>query len=102
METEESDGCGEEEEENAFVYDLYGVSEHGGGLGGGHYTAQCLNFMNDTWYEYNDSFVTEVKATAVSVNEQGIPDPEAVATREKELKEKVVTTQAYVLFYKRR
>lgn len=85
-----------------YIYDLYAVSEHGGGLGGGHYTAQCMNFSNQTWYDFNDSMVTEIKTTAVGVNEQGVVDPEAAAVREKELKSHVVTSQAYVLFYKRR
>jgi hypothetical protein len=36
-------------------YDLYAVSNHLGGLGGGHYTAYALNRFNEEWYEYNDS-----------------------------------------------
>jgi len=36
-------------------YDLYAVSSHVGGLGGGHYTAHTLNRFDDTWYEFNDS-----------------------------------------------
>mmetsp|Transcript_54873 Transcript_54873/g.59483 ORF Transcript_54873/g.59483 Transcript_54873/m.59483 type:complete len:644 (+) Transcript_54873:95-2026(+) len=35
-------------------YDLYAVSNHMGGLGGGHYTAHTLNRFDDTWYEFND------------------------------------------------
>lgn len=31
------------------VYDLYAVSHHMGGLGGGHYTATCKNFLNNKW-----------------------------------------------------
>ncbi len=37
------------------VYDLFAVSEHSGGLGGGHYTAKGLNFRNKQWYSFNDS-----------------------------------------------
>jgi ubiquitin carboxyl-terminal hydrolase 8 len=37
------------------LYDLYAVSNHMGGLGGGHYTAHALNRFDDTWYEFNDS-----------------------------------------------
>jgi ubiquitin carboxyl-terminal hydrolase 8 len=37
------------------VYDLYAVSNHMGGLGGGHYTATTLNRFDDSWYEFNDS-----------------------------------------------
>jgi len=36
-------------------YDLYAISNHLGGLGGGHYTAYGLNRFNDKWYEFNDS-----------------------------------------------
>jgi ubiquitin C-terminal hydrolase len=31
------------------VYDLYGVSEHIGGMGGGHYTATAMNPLNNKW-----------------------------------------------------
>lgn len=35
------------------VYDLIGVDDHWGGLGGGHYTAFAKNFIDHQWYEYN-------------------------------------------------
>lgn len=60
------------------IYDLYAVSHHMGGLGGGHYTATCQNFINKKWYHFNDSSVQEVAA------------------------ESAVNSSAYVLFYKRR
>ena len=31
------------------LYDLYAVSQHMGGLGGGHYTAVCKNPDNSKW-----------------------------------------------------
>jgi ubiquitin carboxyl-terminal hydrolase 8 len=37
------------------IYDLYAVSNHMGGLGGGHYTALSMNRFDDVWYEFNDS-----------------------------------------------
>lgn len=37
------------------MYDLYAVSNHMGGLGGGHYKATTLNRFDDLWYEFNDS-----------------------------------------------
>ena len=58
------------------VYDLFAVSQHYGGTGGGHYTAVCKNFGK--WYSYDDSSVHET-------NEQD-----------------VITNAAYVLFYRRR
>ncbi|PVU96105.1 hypothetical protein BB561_001383 [Smittium simulii] len=62
------------------VYDLYATCNHYGGYGGGHYTASALHSGTNEWYNYNDSNVTHIS------------DP---------LKE-VVTTSAYVLFYRLR
>ena len=31
------------------VYDLYAVSQHSGGMGGGHYTAVCKNSIDKKW-----------------------------------------------------
>ncbi|KAL2384004.1 hypothetical protein RJZ90_002246 [Blastomyces dermatitidis] len=67
------------EEGKSLIYDLIAVDNHYGGLGGGHYTAYAKNFINDTWYEYNDSHVTKKNNPA-----------------------SVVTSAAYLLFYRRR
>lgn len=37
-------------------YELYAISNHYGGLGGGHYTAYAKN--RDKWFEFNDSSVS--------------------------------------------
>jgi ubiquitin carboxyl-terminal hydrolase 4/11/15 len=42
-------------------YELYAVSNHYGGMGGGHYTAYAKN--KDIWYDFNDSSVHKVKAS---------------------------------------
>ena len=60
-------------------YDLYAVSNHFGGLGGGHYTAFAQNLIDQQWYRLDDSIVTRVD----NVND-------------------VKTPAAYVLFYKRK
>ena len=57
-------------------YDLIGVINHYGGESFGHYTAYCLN--GDKWIEYNDESLSQI--------------------REKN----VISSAAYVLFYKRR
>jgi hypothetical protein len=46
------------------VYDLFAVSEHIGGMGGGHYTAKCLNEVDQKWYSFNDSTVSPTTASA--------------------------------------
>ena len=60
------------------VYDLYAVSNHYGGLGGGHYTAYCKMPDDGQWHTFDDSSVSDM-------------DPEEVKS-----------TAAYVLFYRRR
>ncbi|XP_045928371.1 ubiquitin carboxyl-terminal hydrolase 43 isoform X1 [Micropterus dolomieu] len=61
-----------------FLYDLYAVCNHHGGMHGGHYTAFCRNSVDGQWYSYDDSSVELV--------------PEA----------EVCTRGAYILFYQRR
>ena len=36
------------------LYDLYAVSQHSGGLGGGHCTAICQNVISKEWNKHND------------------------------------------------
>eukprot|EP00850_Spirogloea_muscicola_P003312 SM000013S26481 [mRNA] locus=s13:674209:679222:+ [translate_table: standard] len=60
-----------------LVYSLYAVSNHYGGMGGGHYTAYAKLPSENKWYNFDDSSVSPV-----SEND----------TR---------TSAAYVLFYRR-
>lgn len=64
--------------EQHALYDLIAVSNHYGGMGGGHYTAFAKSPLYDKWFEYNDSNVSNSSDKAV------------------------VTDAAYVLFYRRR
>jgi ubiquitin C-terminal hydrolase len=62
--------------ENANAkYNLFAVSNHYGGLSGGHYTAYAK--VGDKWYDFNDSSVSETSERSV------------------------VSSAAYVLFYVR-
>lgn len=60
------------------IYDLYAVSNHFGGVGGGHYTAYAKG-DDGTWCNFDDSRVTS-----------GVDDSE------------VVSPAAYCLYYKRK
>jgi len=60
------------------AYDLIGVCNHYGGLGGGHYTAYAKNKDDGRWYYFDDSSVSEAT------------------------EEQVCSKAAYVLFYSRR
>ncbi|XP_033982951.1 ubiquitin carboxyl-terminal hydrolase 43-like [Trematomus bernacchii] len=61
-----------------FLYDLYAVCNHHGGMHGGHYTAFCRNSVDGQWYSYDDS------------SAEAVPEAE------------VCTRGAYILFYQRR
>lgn len=62
----------------SYNYDLYGVCNHSGSPLGGHYTANIRN-ANGKWYNINDTFVQEIKDTS-----------------------KVISNQAYCLFYRKK
>ena len=61
-------------------YNLYGVINHFGSLEYGHYTAFCLNYHDNSWYEYNDRIVNKIQKG-----------------KEKEI---IVNKNAYILFYR--
>ncbi|KAF7828086.1 ubiquitin carboxyl-terminal hydrolase 9 [Senna tora] len=61
----------------SYVYNLYAISNHYGGLGGGHYTAYAKLIDENRWYHFDDSHVSPVA--------------------ESEIK----SSAAYVLFYQR-
>jgi ubiquitin carboxyl-terminal hydrolase 8 len=64
-------------QKNSYIYDLYGICNHGGGVYGGHYTAFVKN-ANGKWYEFNDTHVTEVNV------------------------EQLITPKAYCFFYRKK
>jgi len=57
---------------------LFGISNHYGGLGGGHYTAFAKNWKEDQWYSFDDSSCSRTSPG------------------------RIVTDAAYNLFYRRR
>ena len=61
-----------------YKYELYGVCNHSGGVMGGHYTAYIKN-ANGKWYHFNDTTVSEVGLT-----------------------DSIVSSKAYVLFYRKK
>ncbi|KAL7061776.1 hypothetical protein AAHC03_01486 [Spirometra sp. Aus1] len=50
------------------VYDLVAVSNHMGGLGGGHYTAFAKNRYDNRWYNFDDSYTCQVSGTPVTAS----------------------------------
>jgi ubiquitin C-terminal hydrolase len=48
------------------VYDLFAVSNHYGGYGGGHYT--CYSTRGDQWHQFDDSSVSKVSESTVRNN----------------------------------
>lgn len=45
----------EQRANSSLIYDCYAVSNHYGGVGGGHYTAFGKNPLDNKWYSFNDS-----------------------------------------------
>ncbi|CAM8995947.1 unnamed protein product [Rhodiola kirilowii] len=68
---------GDVSNQHTNVYELYAISNHYGGLGGGHYTAMAKLIEENKWYHFDDSHVSPI-------NEADIK-----------------TSAAYVLFYRR-
>ena len=50
----------EQKNADSLLYDCFGISNHFGGCGGGHYTAFAKNPLNGQWYDYDDSHVSPV------------------------------------------
>ena len=63
---------------SSYVYDLYGVCNHGGSVMGGHYTSYVKN-ANGKWYHFNDTSVSELRSA-----------------------DAVVSPKAYCLFYRKK
>ncbi|CAK9310834.1 unnamed protein product [Citrullus colocynthis] len=61
----------------SYLYNLYAISNHYGGLGGGHYTAYAKLIDEKRWYHFDDSHVSPVG------------------------EEEIKTSAAYLLFYQR-
>jgi ubiquitin carboxyl-terminal hydrolase 8 len=60
-----------------YVYELYGICDHHGGVAGGHYTATIKN-ANSEWYVFNDASVTKIGS------------------------EKIINSSAYCLFFRKK
>ncbi|XP_074956564.1 ubiquitin carboxyl-terminal hydrolase 8 isoform X3 [Phalacrocorax aristotelis] len=50
---------------NLKRYNLFSVSNHYGGLDGGHYTAYCKNASKQRWFKFDDHEVSEISASSV-------------------------------------
>lgn len=46
-------------DKKSYIYDLYGVCNHSGGVLGGHYTSY-IKTANNNWYHFNDTVVSKV------------------------------------------
>jgi ubiquitin carboxyl-terminal hydrolase 4/11/15 len=69
--------CTEQRQQSKLIYDCFAVSNHFGGVGGGHYTAFAKSVTNNKWYNYDDSRVSECRS-----------------------QDDVITSSAYSLFYR--
>lgn len=74
----------EQQKQNPLIYDCFAVSNHYGGVGGGHYTAFGKNIYTNEWYDFDDSSCSPVTGDA--------------SYRRKS----IVSEAAYSLFYRMR
>lgn len=65
---EDVEALGLSASEEPLIYDLFGVDEHMGGLGGGHYRAYALNHQTDQWYHFDDSYVKTTSSSDAVVS----------------------------------
>uniref|UniRef100_A0A673ZT93 Ubiquitin carboxyl-terminal hydrolase n=1 Tax=Salmo trutta TaxID=8032 RepID=A0A673ZT93_SALTR len=56
-----------------YVYDLIAVSNHYGGMGGGHYTAYGKNKADGKWHYFDDSSVSAASEDQIVVSEPPQP-----------------------------
>lgn len=68
----------QQQKSQPLIYDLFAVSNHYGGVGGGHYTAFGKNSLSGQWYSFNDSSCQPASQS------------------------KIVSESAYNLFYRQR
>ena len=66
--------------EDNNIYDLFAVSCHSGGLGGGHYTATVQQYTTGKWIDCNDARVSDLGSDPTST----------------------LRASAYILMYRRR
>ena len=78
-----------------LVYDLFGVDEHMGGLGGGHYRAYALNHLSGRWHHFDDSYVTLAQAKEAVVSTLVFSETLNADGSDQ-------NSNAYLLFYRRR
>ncbi len=64
-------------DKESYVYDLYGICNHSGGVLGGHYTSFVKN-ANGKWYLFNDTSVSETEPS------------------------QLISSKAYCLFYRKK
>uniref|UniRef100_K9INV5 Ubiquitin carboxyl-terminal hydrolase 8 n=1 Tax=Desmodus rotundus TaxID=9430 RepID=K9INV5_DESRO len=50
---------------NLKKYNLFSVSNHYGGLDGGHYTAYCKNAARQRWFKFDDHEVSDISVSSV-------------------------------------
>ena len=59
-----NDYCINSNEKN-LNYKLYGTCNQIGSLNGGHYYANCFNFHDNQWYNYNDSNISLISENEI-------------------------------------
>lgn len=80
------------------VYDLIAIDDHMGGLGGGHYTAFAKNFVDDAWYKFDGMYFLHQSSQRAKLT---FDHSDSMVTPVRDPK-RMITSHAYLLFYRRR
>jgi len=91
---------------DSLTYDLYAVSNHFGGLGGGHYTAFAKNHENGRWYDFDDVRPQLSLPLSLALVALARPDSPLLSRSQSRVSEispdRIKSSAAYLLFYRRR
>ncbi|GAB2274235.1 hypothetical protein Dimus_009002 [Dionaea muscipula] len=68
----------------SHVYELFAISNHYGGLGGGHYSAYAKLIDENRWYHFDDSHVSPVAEDDIKTNAAYVLFYQRVRVRERE------------------
>ncbi|XP_056156185.1 protein piccolo-like [Lampris incognitus] len=78
------------------IYELYTVVNHYGNLTGGHYTATIKPQHDDCWYEFNDSWVTQLDSQQFRTSLETSNSAYLLVYRKKKMHEADTTAQEEV------
>ena len=87
-------------QDKRVLYQLYGIIQHSGGVDGGHYYSYIKNNHDDSWLEFNDSYVSSISENKVMETATGnsVENSTSYYINSQKFKR---NDSAYILFYEK-